>query len=182
MPENEPSKPWAKITSHQDLKPNRAYYVAMAVSSLLGVASLGFCVVENLNGAEVPLPVILVFILSLCWIIYQLTRVKWKQYATWVFEEGRRTNTSIDLVPSGELDRPFIVVEERNAMTNLYDTRVYAIQFGEVEAIDYDPRYPKSNCRHDATAIYDQQKHGNAVIFEIGGHRLWCKAVPKKLN
>ncbi|SRR5579885_29513 len=173
---------WTDFASHTDLKPKRADYVGMLAASFVLIAALVFGFLEHLHGQDVSAIAVLATLLSIGWLSYQLTRIRWKQYASWVFEYGKRLDCMIDLTPSGELDHPFIILQESNRLSELYKTRVYAIQYGRVGDVGYDAGYPKNNSNHQAIVVYDEKKHGNAIIFLINGHRFWCKAVPNRIS
>lgn len=176
-------EPWANIKPHSDFNVGTAHYASLA---LAGAAIVGGVVwdfydrvVLNIGDGWQP---ILMVALGVSWIFYKLTRGSWSHYATWVYTKGKKMECVVDMVPSGEIERPFLMLSESGVLSSLYTTRVFSIQQGDPAAIGYDPRHPNKSWSFTAVASYDPHTRGNAVIFEIDGHRMWCRAVPKKIS
>lgn len=167
-------KEWKRITLHPDFQKvgSRANLTTFAL--VLPVAVVGFGVSSMFGFPEI-LAQCAGGGLAIGWIIYRTEQVSWYHYATWVFKHGQTIACAVDLVSSGELDEPYIVVKDENRLTAMYDTRAFKVVSGDAKQLLEERNAPGSKSTFECVVSFEKQRQEDAVIFEIAESRLWCK-------
>jgi len=169
------NQPWKKFQLHPDFAKLGSRAKLLTAAGLLPVAIVGFGVSTMFGFPEVLASCIAVA-LAVGWIVYRSEQASWFHYASWVFRNGQKLECEIDLVSSGELDKPYVVLKDENRITLVYETRVFKLVSGDTEKLLQDLYAPGTKTAYIATAYFDKELGENAVVFEIASSLLWCKA------
>jgi hypothetical protein len=151
-------------------KENLVTYVTM-----LPMAMMGFGV-ASMFGFPLFLAFCIGVAIGIGWTFYRAEQKIWYHYASWVFAEGPKLECNLDLVSSGELDLPYIVLRDENRITRIYETRVFKLVSGDIKSLLKDVDAPGTKTNHHARVYYDTEIRKNAVVFKIGSCLLWCRA------
>ncbi|MBX3135686.1 hypothetical protein KF707_05590 [Candidatus Obscuribacterales bacterium] len=172
---SEKKKNWKDYPLHSDFqkverKANMITYVTM-----LPVAIVGFGV-ASMFGFPFFLALCIGVAIGIGWAFYRAEQKTWYHYASWVLTQGQKLECNLDLVSSGELDLPYIVLRDENRITRIYETRVFKLVSGDIKKLLHAVDAPGTKTQHHARAYYDTEMRENAVVFKIGDSLLWCRA------
>jgi hypothetical protein len=131
--------------------------------------------VTTIFGFPLPLASIIAMGLAVGWIIFRSEQKAWCRYATWVFNSGQSIECDVDVVSSGELDQPYIVLKDDNRLTHAYDTKVFKVIVGDTKSLFANRNAPGAKSSFRALAHFERKPQEHAIIFELADTRLWCK-------
>ncbi|MDZ4835036.1 MAG: hypothetical protein SGJ27_14770 [Candidatus Melainabacteria bacterium] len=165
---------WKKTALHQDFNKINASANLITYALFFPVAAVGFGI-TTMFGFPLPLAGITAIGLAVGWVIYRSEQKAWYHYASWVFETGQSLECDLDLVSSGELDQPYIVLKDVNRLSHVYDTKVFKVVVGDTQQLYVDHNAPGAKLSFRAIAYFEKKPQENVVIFELAEMRLWCK-------
>lgn len=165
---------WKKVVLHSDFQAinSRANLVTYAL--FVPVAIVGFGV-TTMFGFPFPLAGIAAIGLAVGWVIFRSEQKAWYHYATWVFSSGQSLECDVDVVSSGELDQPYIVLKDENRLSHAYDTKVFKVVVGDTTKLFTEHRAPGAKLAFRVLAHFERKPQEHAIIFELENTRLWCK-------
>lgn len=165
---------WKKVPLHSDFKEidSRSNLVTSAL--FVPVAIVGFGI-TTMFGFPLPLAAIIAVGLAVGWVLFRSEQKAWYHYSSWVYTAGQSLECDVDLVSSGELDQPYIVLKDENRLSNAYDTKVFKVIVGDTKAILTNHYAPGSKQSFRALVHFEKKPQEHSVIFELAGTRLWCK-------
>jgi hypothetical protein len=166
---------WKKFPLHADFATVGKRANLITWTAIWPVAGVGFGV-ASMFGFPAVLATCIALGLGFGWVIYRSEQVSWYHYASWVFIHGQTMECELDLVSSGELDQPYVVLKDENRIARIHETRVFKLVAGDVKKLLTEFDSPGRKTSHVAVAHYERQIGENAVIFEIDNCILWCKA------
>lgn len=168
-------KKWKTFPLHYDFRNIEKRANLITWSAILPVAGVGFGV-STMFGFPLELAACIAAAIGVGWVLYRSEQRTWYHYASWVFKHGPRIECDVDLVSSGELDLPYIVVRDENRITRIYETRVFKLVSGDLSRLLSETNSPGTKSTHVALVHYDSEVRENAVVFEIDTCLLWCRA------
>lgn len=169
--------PWAKQALNPSLASVGKNAMLLTVAASIPIGAFGFFLASFFGLTGIGLIASLALVAG--WVSYRVQLMSWYRYASWVFERERTVDCSIELISSGELDKPYIRLIRDNNLSRLYDTRVFKVVYGDLKSLfSADGMPPGSIVSYDCIAYYDPDGIGNgdAVVFEIEGKLVWCRA------
>lgn len=171
QPEN---KNWKSFPLHEDFRKVGQQANLITYGTLLPVAGVGFAL-TSLFGFPTVLAACIAVGMGFGWVVYRNEQIAWYHYASWVYNNGQTMECHLDLVSSGELDQPYVVLKGENRITRIHETRAFKLVSGDVSALLSAVNAPGRRTSHVAFAHYDKTIGENAVVFKIGNCLLWCK-------
>ena len=173
----EPSaqKKWKTFPLHYDFRDIEKRANLITYSAIIPVAAVGFGV-STMFGFPLGLAICIAVAIGFGWVLYRSEQRTWYHYASWVFKHGPEMKCDLDLVSSGELDQPYVVLRDENRIARIYETRVFKLVSGDVTRLLSAVNAPGTKSAHSAIVHYDTEQRENAVVFEIDTCLLWCRA------
>lgn len=168
-------KNWKDYPLHSDFQKVERKANTITYITMLPVAIVGFGV-ASMFGFPFFLALCIGVAIGIGWAFYRAEQKTWYHYASWVLTQGQKLECNLDLVSSGELDLPYIVLRDENRITRIYETRVFKLVSGDIKKLLHAVDAPGTKTQHHARAYYDTEMRENAVVFKIGDSLLWCRA------
>ncbi len=165
---------WKKTELHSDFRKinSRSNLVTFAMFGPVAIVGFG---ITTIFGFPFPLAGIIGFGLAVGWIIFRSEQKAWYRYASWVFTSGQSLECDLDLVSSGELDQPYIVLKNDNRLSHTYETKIFKVIVGDTKELFAEHNAPGTKSSFRALAHFERKPQENAIIFELADRRLWCK-------
>jgi hypothetical protein len=165
---------WKKTELHSDFRKinSRSNLVTFAMFGPVAIVGFG---ITTIFGFPFPLAGIIGFGLAVGWIIFRSEQKAWYRYASWVFTSGQSLECDLDVVSSGELDQPYIVLKNDNRLSHAYETKIFKVIVGDTEDLFAERNAPGTKSSFRALAHFERKPQEHAIIFELADTRLWCK-------
>lgn len=165
---------WKKVPLHPDFKEINSRSNLVTSALFVPVAIVGFGI-TTMFGFPFPLAGIIAIGLAVGWVLYRSEQKAWYHYSSWVYTSGQSLECEVDLVSSGELDQPYIVLKDVNRLSHAYETKVFKVVVGDSKSLLTDRYAPGSKMSFRALVHFEKKPQEQSVIFELAETRLWCK-------
>ncbi len=165
---------WKKVPLHPDFKDINSRSNLVTAALFVPVAIVGFGI-TTMFGFPIPLAGIIAIGLAVGWVLYRSEQKAWYHYSSWVYTTGQSLECDVDLVSSGELDQPYIVLKDENRLSHAYETKVFKVVVGDSKSLLTGRYAPGSKMAFRALVHFEKKPQEQSVIFELAETRLWCR-------